>query len=137
MDQLIPWLLDEDQQLRGVPFSEVIFDTTGKKVLPFDGNNAVDQRVAKAISAARTSSPSPIATVAAASLGDRTRDVPIHSIRLPGLMAHEMAIFAGPHETLTISHDTVDRKCFMPGVIIACKKVMMMDHMIYGLENLL
>ena len=52
LGQLIPWVLDEDQQLHGVPFSEVIFDTTGKKVLPFDGNNAVDQRVAKAISAA-------------------------------------------------------------------------------------
>ncbi|HEY2045620.1 MAG TPA: hypothetical protein VGG93_03460 [Candidatus Udaeobacter sp.] len=52
VDQLIPWLLDEDQQLRGVPFSEVIFDTTGRKVLPFEANNSVDQRVAKAISAA-------------------------------------------------------------------------------------
>ena len=52
IDKLIPWLLDEDQQLRGVLFSEVIFDTTGKKVLPFDARNAVDQRVAKAISAA-------------------------------------------------------------------------------------
>jgi hypothetical protein len=52
MDQLIPWLLDEDQQLRGVPFSEVTFDTTGKKVVPFDARNAVDQRVSKAISAA-------------------------------------------------------------------------------------
>src|SRR5215831_2781607 len=52
VDQLIPWLLDKDQQLRGVPFSEVIFDTTGKKVLRFDSNNPVDQRVAKAISAA-------------------------------------------------------------------------------------
>src|SRR6266478_4574924 len=52
VDQLIPWLLDEDQQLRGVPFSEVIFDTTGKRVLSFDANNAADQRVAKAISAA-------------------------------------------------------------------------------------
>src|SRR5213592_5068009 len=52
INQLIPWLLDEDQQLRGVPFSEVIFDTTGKKMLPFDASNPVDQRVAKAISAA-------------------------------------------------------------------------------------
>jgi hypothetical protein len=52
VDQLIPWLLDEDQQLRGVPFSELIFDTTGRKVLPFNGNNAVDQRIAKAIGAA-------------------------------------------------------------------------------------
>lgn len=52
VDQLIPWLLDGDRQLRSVPFSEVIFDATGKKVLPFDANNAVDQRVVKAISAA-------------------------------------------------------------------------------------
>src|SRR6266540_2980189 len=52
MDQLIPWLLDEDQQLRGIPFSKLIFDTTGRKVLPFDASNAVDQRVAKAISTA-------------------------------------------------------------------------------------
>ncbi len=52
VDQLIPWLLNEDQQLRGVPFSEVIFDTTGKKMLPFDASNPVDQRVAKAISSA-------------------------------------------------------------------------------------
>ena len=52
VDQLIPWLLDEGQQLRGIPFSELIFDTTGRKVLPFESNNAVDQRVAKAIGAA-------------------------------------------------------------------------------------
>ena len=52
VDQLIPWLLDEDQQLRGIPFSELIFDTTGRRVLPFEANNAVDQRVAQAISAA-------------------------------------------------------------------------------------
>jgi hypothetical protein len=52
VDQLIPWLLNEDQQLRGVPFSELVFDTTGRKVLSFEANNAVDQRVAKAISAA-------------------------------------------------------------------------------------
>jgi len=52
IDQLIPWLLNEDQQLRGVPFSELIFDTTGRKVLPFETDNAVDQRVAKAIGGA-------------------------------------------------------------------------------------
>jgi hypothetical protein len=51
-DQLIPWLLDGDQQMRGIPFSELIFDTTGKKVLPFNANNAVDQRIAKVIGAA-------------------------------------------------------------------------------------
>src|SRR5438067_6697465 len=52
VDQLIPWLLDEEAQLRGIPFSEVIVDVTGKKVLAFDPKNEVDQRVVKAISAA-------------------------------------------------------------------------------------
>ena len=52
VDQLIPWLLDEGAQLRGIPFSEVIVDVTGKKVIPFDAKNEVDQRVRKAIAAA-------------------------------------------------------------------------------------
>ena len=52
VDQLIPWLMDEEGQLRGVPFSEVIIDVTGKKVLAFDSKNEVDQRVVKAIGAA-------------------------------------------------------------------------------------
>jgi hypothetical protein len=52
VDQLIPWLLDEEQQLRGIPFGELIFDATGRKVLPFEANNASDQRVVKAISTA-------------------------------------------------------------------------------------
>jgi hypothetical protein len=51
VDQLIPWLLDENRQLRGIPFSEVIIDVTGKKVLAFDPKNEVDQRIVKNISA--------------------------------------------------------------------------------------
>ena len=50
VDQLIRWLLDENQQLRGLPFSEVIFDATGKRVLPVNRSNEVDQRVIKQIS---------------------------------------------------------------------------------------
>jgi hypothetical protein len=52
IDELIPWLLHEDGELRGVPFSEVIFDTTGKRVLPFDPKDESDQRVLKHISSA-------------------------------------------------------------------------------------
>jgi hypothetical protein len=52
IDQLIPWLLNEDRQLRGIPFSDVIFAATGKRVLAFDPQNEVDQRVVKQISAA-------------------------------------------------------------------------------------
>ncbi|PYJ76699.1 MAG: hypothetical protein DME77_05040 [Verrucomicrobia bacterium] len=50
VDQLIPWLLNEDRQLRGIPFGEVIFDTTGKRVLAFNRQDETDQRVAKQIS---------------------------------------------------------------------------------------
>jgi hypothetical protein len=52
VDQLIPWLLDENRQLRGIAFSEVIFDATGKRVLAFDPQNETDRRVVKQISAA-------------------------------------------------------------------------------------
>jgi hypothetical protein len=50
VDQLIPWLLNEDRQLRGIPLSEVIFDTTGKRVLPVDPKNEVDRRVIREMS---------------------------------------------------------------------------------------
>jgi hypothetical protein len=51
VDQLIPWLLDEDRQLRGIPFGEVIGDVTGKKVLAFNPQNEIDQRVVRQIGA--------------------------------------------------------------------------------------
>jgi len=49
VDQLIPWLLDEDKDLRGIPFKEIIYDTTSKRVLPIDSKNEVDRRVVKEI----------------------------------------------------------------------------------------
>jgi len=52
IDQLIPWLLDEGKELRGIAFGEVIFDTTGKRVLPIDRTNEIDKRVIKQIGAA-------------------------------------------------------------------------------------
>lgn len=52
VDQLITWLLNEDRQLRGIPFAEVISDTTGKRVLPVNPKDQIDQRVIRQISAA-------------------------------------------------------------------------------------
>src|SRR5690348_1240459 len=52
VDQFIPWLLNEDRQLRGIAFSKVILDTTGKHVLAVDRKNGTDERVIKQISAA-------------------------------------------------------------------------------------
>lgn len=69
--------------------------------------------------------------------GATHHEIPIHAIRLPGLVAHEQVIFGGSGETLTLRHDSIDRQSFMPGVSFACKKVMELDHLVYGLENLL
>jgi 4-hydroxy-tetrahydrodipicolinate reductase len=63
---------------------------------------------------------------------------PIHSVRLPGLVAHQEVIFGGPGQTLTIRHDSIDRESFMPGVLLAIRKVGSLDHSpTIGLENLL
>jgi 4-hydroxy-tetrahydrodipicolinate reductase len=50
-------------------------------------------------------------------------DVPIHSVRLPGLVAHQEVILGGLGETLTIRHDTTSREAFAPGVLLAIKRV--------------
>lgn len=50
-------------------------------------------------------------------------DVPIHSVRLPGLVAHQEVILGGPGETLTIRHDTTSREAFVPGVLLALDRV--------------
>jgi 4-hydroxy-tetrahydrodipicolinate reductase len=69
--------------------------------------------------------------------GATHHDVPIHAIRLPGLIAEQSVIFGGDGETLCITHRTFDRVCFMPGVMLACEKVMMLKKLVYGLENIL
>lgn len=69
--------------------------------------------------------------------GYQYRGVPIHSVRLPGLVAHQEVIFGGLEQTLTIRHDSLGRGSFMPGVALAIRKVMELDHLVYGLENLL
>jgi len=63
--------------------------------------------------------------------------VPIHSIRLNGLVAHQEVIFGGTGQTLTIRHDSYDRSSFMPGVILAIKNVIRLKGLVYGLENLI
>lgn len=63
--------------------------------------------------------------------------VRIHSVRLPGYVAHQECIFGGLGQTLTIRHDSIDRVSFMPGVLIACKKVRAQTGLIVGLEHLL
>lgn len=61
----------------------------------------------------------------------------IHSIRLPGLVAHQQVQFGSVGEGLTIRHDSYDRSSFMTGVALGCNKVMTLEKLIYGLENIL
>lgn len=61
----------------------------------------------------------------------------IHSVRLPGYLAHEEVIFGGVGQTLTLRHDSMDRTSFMPGVLLAVKRVRGLKQLVYGLENLL
>jgi 4-hydroxy-tetrahydrodipicolinate reductase len=63
---------------------------------------------------------------------------PIHSIRLPGLVAHQEVIFGGEGQTLSIRHDSIDRSSFMPGVLLAVRKVGgLPERFMVGLESLL
>lgn len=61
----------------------------------------------------------------------------IHSVRLPGLIAHQEVLFGGQGELLTLRHDSTDRASFMTGVRYAVKTVMSLDTLVYGLENIL
>lgn len=65
------------------------------------------------------------------------KDAPIHSVRLPGFVAHQEVIFGGLGQTLTIRHDTIGRESFMPGVILAIRKIKDLNGLVYGLENIL
>jgi 4-hydroxy-tetrahydrodipicolinate reductase len=63
---------------------------------------------------------------------------PIHSVRLPGLVAHQEVIFGGEGQTLSIRHDSIDRRSFMPGVLLAVRKVASRpERFTVGLEKLL
>jgi 4-hydroxy-tetrahydrodipicolinate reductase len=63
---------------------------------------------------------------------------PIHSVRLPGLVAHQEVIFGGEGQTLSIRHDSIDRRSFMPGVLLAVRKVgELAEPFTVGLEKLL
>ncbi|HEY5640193.1 MAG TPA: 4-hydroxy-tetrahydrodipicolinate reductase [Dehalococcoidia bacterium] len=68
--------------------------------------------------------------------GGTVGGVTIHSVRLPGLVAHQEVIFGGPGETLRIRHDTSDRASFMPGVLLATREVMNLKSLVVGLEAL-
>lgn len=72
-----------------------------------------------------------------ASRGLQVEGIAVHSVRLPGLMAHQEVIFGASGQTLSIRHDTINRECYMPGVLVAVKEVGKHKGLVLGLEILL
>lgn len=71
------------------------------------------------------------------SRGEKVGGVTIHSVRLPGLMAHQEVLFGGLGQTLSIRHDTINRECYVPGVLLAILEVVKRPGLTQGLDSLL
>ena len=69
--------------------------------------------------------------------GARISGIPVHSVRLRGLVAHQEVIFGDPGETFTLRHDSIDRVGFMPGVLLGVRKIIDQPGLTLGLESLL
>jgi 4-hydroxy-tetrahydrodipicolinate reductase len=69
--------------------------------------------------------------------GRRESGLRLHSLRLPGLVAHQEVMFGAPGETYTLRHDTIERSAYMPGVLLTVRRVRQLQGLVYGLERLL
>ena len=105
-----------------------------------DAPSGTASRTAQLMSAARKAAglgqmPDATTTSLAGARGAIVGDVPIHSVRARGLVAHQEIIFGGLGETLTIRHDSIDRVGFMPGVILGVRKIINHPGLTHGLEK--
>jgi 4-hydroxy-tetrahydrodipicolinate reductase len=105
-----------------------------------DSPSGTAVRTAELLAAARKQNPNPLKNTRETIPGARGanyQSIPIHAVRLPGLVAHQQILFGGVGETVTIRHDTIDRQCFMSGVVLSCKKALELKELVYGLDGLL
>jgi 4-hydroxy-tetrahydrodipicolinate reductase len=104
-----------------------------------DSPSGTAMRTAELIASAKISAPESMHTkqTLEGARGAHYATIPIHSIRLPGIVANQEVVFGAPGETLSIKHTTIDRQCFMPGVLLACKKVLELNKLVYGLEEVI
>jgi 4-hydroxy-tetrahydrodipicolinate reductase len=105
-----------------------------------DAPSGTASRTAGIISAARKAASLPAMPDATSKSLDGARgalvgDVPVHSVRLRGLIAHQEVLFGGLGETLSIRHDSLDRAGFMPGVLLGIRSVISRPGVTFGLEN--
>lgn len=122
---------------RYMPTAEIIELHHDKKA---DAPSGTAMRTAQLIAEARSrvpEIPGKDTEVAEGARGAFVEDIPVHSVRLPGLVAHQEVLFGGQGQTLTIRHDSIDRTSFMPGVVLAVRKVGGLSGLVVGLENIL
>jgi len=122
---------------RHMPHAEIIELHHDRKL---DSPSGTSIHTANRIAAARgpmPEAPGRDTDLAEAARGALVDGVPIHSVRLPGLVAHQEVIFGGQGQTLTIRHDSIDRTSFMPGVVLAVRGVVSREGLVVGLEELM
>lgn len=125
------------QAARYFPHVEIIELHHDQKL---DAPSGTAMKTAEAIAEGRRQVPGALAgemEKVAGARGGVYRDVHIHAVRLPGLVAHEEVIFGGLGQTLTLRHDSLSRESFMPGVLLAISKAGGWKGLVYGLEHLL
>ncbi|MHC4955519.1 MAG: 4-hydroxy-tetrahydrodipicolinate reductase [Planctomycetota bacterium] len=125
-----------EEAARHLPWVEVVERHHEKKV---DAPSGTAQATAERIAAARSEAPEPARETESApgARGGRVAEVPVHSLRLPGSVAHQEVLFGGPGETLSIRHDTIDREVFVPGVLLAVRAIARHRGLVRGLEPIL
>ena len=144
----LPWLQNIQKELGMKISTEVAKYLPDVEIIEMHHNNKLDApsgtsiMTANMIAAARKEAgiePAPDKTHESleGARGTKVDGIPIHSVRLPGYVAHQQVLFGGYGEYLTIRHDSIDRKSFMPGVILAVKKVGSHPGLTFGLENFL
>ena len=105
-----------------------------------DAPSGTAARTAELMSAARKAAglgamPDATTTSLAGARGSLVGDIPVHSVRARGLVAHQEVLFGGLGETLTIRHDSIDRAGFMPGVILGIRKIVNTPGLTHGLDK--
>ena len=102
-----------------------------------DAPSGTALRTARLVADARGETQPPPGPADHPARGLHVAGVPVHSLRLPGVVASQEIIFGGPGQTLTIRHDSLDRASFMPGVLLAVRAVPSRPGLTVGLESLL
>ena len=104
-----------------------------------DAPSGTALKTAELVAASRTQEPDkPLSQETLAGVrGGVYQGIPIHSVRLPGAVAHQEVIFGAPGQILTLRHDTLSREAFLPGLLLAIREVVELKGLVYGLENLL